>query len=40
MVPLFEVEEGIGEVDNVFMAIDVRHGGKSEVEEEVRVEEY
>jgi len=40
MVPLFKVEEGIGEVDNVFMAIDVGHGGKSKVEEKVQVEEY
>jgi len=29
MVPLFEVEEGVGEVDHVFMAIDVGHGDRA-----------
>jgi len=35
LIPLLKVEEGIGEVDDVLMAVDVGHGGKSEVEEEV-----
>jgi len=33
LVPLFEIKEGVGEVDDILMAIGVRHGGKREVEE-------
>jgi len=40
LVPLFKVEEGVGEVDDILMAVDVGHGGKNRVEGEVRVEEY
>jgi len=35
LVPLIEVKEGVGEVDDVLMAVDVGHGGESGVEEEV-----
>jgi len=35
LVPLVEIKEGVGEVDDVLMAVDVGHGGKSGVEEEV-----
>jgi len=38
LVPLIEVEEGVGEINDVLMAVDFRHSGKSE--EELRVEEY
>jgi len=30
LISLVEVEEGVGEIDDVFIAIDLRHGGKSE----------
>ena len=39
-IPLFEIKEGVGKVDDVLMAVDVGHGGESGVEEEVQVEEY
>jgi len=29
VVPLFKVEEWIGEIDDVLVAVDVGHGGKS-----------
>jgi len=35
LVPLVEIEKGVGEVDDVLMAVDVRHGDESGVEEEV-----
>jgi len=35
LVPLFEVKERVGEIDDVLVAVDVGHGGKSE-----RVEEW
>jgi len=35
LVPLIEVKEGVGEINDVLMAVDVGHGGKSRVEEEV-----
>jgi len=35
LVPLIEIKEGVGEVDDVLMAVDVRHSGESGVEEEV-----
>jgi len=34
LVPLLKVEERVGKVDNVFMAVDVGHGSGSKVEEE------
>jgi len=30
LVPLVEVKEGVGEINDVFMAVDVGHGGKNE----------
>jgi len=30
LVPLLKIEEGVGEVDDVLVAVDVRHGDKEE----------
>jgi len=35
LISLIKVKEGVGKVDDVLMAVDVGHGGKSGVEEEV-----
>jgi len=38
---LLKIEEGVGEVNNIFMAVDVGHVGKSgRTEEDLREEEY
>jgi len=34
LVPLIKVKEGVGEVDHVFVAVDVGHSGKAEEEME------
>jgi len=29
LVPLLEIKEGVGEIEDVFVTVDVGHGGKS-----------
>jgi len=40
LVPLIEVEEGVGEIDDVLMAVDVGHSVRVDSRGVVRVEEY
>jgi len=37
LAPLIEVKEGVGKVDDVLMAVNVRHGGTSKSRGVVRV---